>query len=190
MDHVGLLWQTHSASAPSPATCRVDKPEWSSFTSDDIVFVIESAATRRSFRRFLGTPKRRSHFQVKRALLLCGLFILFTFLIRALCLRCWLQLTLSESLQHIPPHPCQAVLRCVGGGGASWGGAYGHGHGAAGTVTGRWMGGASRLGLQHINITPSCSSLCSNTAFVNKICSFTKCLKVRLYSWCSLCKFH
>lgn len=48
---------------------RVDKPEWSSFTSDDIVFVIESAATRRSFRRFLGTPEEQSRAQVKQVLL-------------------------------------------------------------------------------------------------------------------------
>lgn len=47
---------------------RVDEPEWSSFTSDDIVFVIESAATRRSFRRFLGTPEEQSRAQVKQVL--------------------------------------------------------------------------------------------------------------------------
>lgn len=35
-------------------------PEWSSFTRDDIVFVIESAATKRSFRRFLGTPRNQT----------------------------------------------------------------------------------------------------------------------------------
>lgn len=39
-----------------PRAAARDRPECSSFTSDDIVFVIESAATSRSFRRFLGTP--------------------------------------------------------------------------------------------------------------------------------------
>lgn len=46
----------------SKLTVRVvDSPEWSSFTSDDMVFVIESAATNRSFRRFLGTPTKQAH---------------------------------------------------------------------------------------------------------------------------------
>lgn len=40
----------------APRAAARDRPECSSFTSDDIVFVIESAATSRSFRRFLGTP--------------------------------------------------------------------------------------------------------------------------------------
>lgn len=43
----------------------VDSPECSSFTSDDMVFVIESAATNRSFRRFLGTPGKKKDFQIK-----------------------------------------------------------------------------------------------------------------------------
>lgn len=46
-------------------TCGINWPEWSSFTSDDIVFVIESAATNRSFRRFLGTPRKQRHFHIK-----------------------------------------------------------------------------------------------------------------------------
>lgn len=46
-------------------TCGISWPEWSSFTSDDIVFVIESAATKRSFRRFLGTPRKQRHFHIK-----------------------------------------------------------------------------------------------------------------------------
>lgn len=38
-------------------------PEWSSLTSDDTVLVMESAATRRSFLRFLlePGPEERSH---------------------------------------------------------------------------------------------------------------------------------
>lgn len=58
MDHC-RLWD--------PAAAARDRPECSSFTSDDIVFVMESAATSRSFRRFLGTPgggggeRRRGH---------------------------------------------------------------------------------------------------------------------------------
>lgn len=34
-------------------------PEWSSFTRDDMVLVMESAATSRSLRRFLLVPEER-----------------------------------------------------------------------------------------------------------------------------------
>lgn len=56
-------------------------------------------------------------------------------------------LTVSEGLQHVPPHPGKAVLGCVGGGGPSWGGADWHGHGAACPMAGGRVGWASCLGL-------------------------------------------
>lgn len=112
-----------------------------------MVFVIESAATNRSFRRFLGTPVK--HFRIK----------LKTHALPSLTttLSCWCTLTLSKSLEHVPSNPCQAVLRCVSWSGPSRGGAYGHGHGAARTVTGGGMRGASGLGLQHKNTSDSYS---------------------------------
>lgn len=57
------------------------------------------------------------------------------------------RLTLSKGLEHVPSHPRQAVLWCVGWGGPRRGGAYGHGHGAACTVTGGRVRRAARLGL-------------------------------------------
>lgn len=92
------------------------------------MFVIESAATKRSFRRFLGTPRKQTPlFKHARK----GAFQLQEELLR----RCG-SLTLSKGLEHVTPHPRQAVLGRVGRGGASRRGADGHGHGAAGAVAG------------------------------------------------------
>lgn len=63
----------------------------------------------------------------------------------------FLRPTLSKSLEHVPSHPSQAVLRCVGRGGPGRGGAYGHGHGAAGPVTRGGVRGAAGLRLQQKN---------------------------------------
>ena len=112
-----------------------------------MVFVIESAATNRSFRRFLGTPVK--HFRIKLET--------HAFPGLAASLSRWCTLTLSKGLEHVPSNPCQAVLRCVSRSGPSRGGAYGHGHGAARTVTGGGMRGASGLGLKHKNTSESYS---------------------------------
>lgn len=85
------------------------------------------------------------------------LYILREFVMNALCFRRWFRLTLSKGLQHVPSHPCQAVLWCVSWGGPSRGGAYRHGHGAARTVAGGRMRGASGLGLQDKNTHDSYS---------------------------------
>lgn len=70
---------------------------------------------------------------------------------KTLCVRCRCTLTLSKGLQYVPSNPRQTILWCVSWGGPSWGGSYGHGHGAACTVTRGRMRGASRLRLQHTN---------------------------------------
>lgn len=127
----------------APRAAARDRPECSSFTSDDIVFVIESAATSRSFRRFLGTPgggrNGRGHATQQINARRCDWPFFFFCTVRLLIL------TLSEGLQHVSAHPRQAVLGRVSGGGASRGGAYGHRHGASGAVAWRGVRGASGL---------------------------------------------
>jgi len=56
--------------------------------------------------------------------------------------------TLREGLQHVTPHPGQAVLGGVGGRGAGRRGADGHGHRAACPVARGRVGRAARLGLE------------------------------------------
>lgn len=92
---------------------------------------------------------------------------------------CW-SLTLSKSLEHVAPHPRQAVLRRVGRGGASGRGADGHGHGAAGAVAGWGMGGSPGLRLQHKH-NPDLSG--RNTAVLSSLMWSIWSLRWRLKRW-------
>lgn len=136
----GLLWKHVCMCCICCQGKGLNWPECSSFTRDDIVFVIESAATNRSFRRFLGTPGKPTP--------LFKSTYKHAFYFHEELLRRRRSLTLSKSLQHVAPHPRQAVLGRVGRGGAGRRGADGHGHGAAGAVAWWGMGGSSRLRMQ------------------------------------------
>lgn len=90
-------------------------PELSSFTRDDIVLVMESAAMSRSFLRFLLGPWKKRHCACKKKWWSTSRNILDTI---SRMSRCSCD-TLSEGLLYIPSHAHERVLRCVSRGGNS-----------------------------------------------------------------------
>lgn len=113
-------------------------PEWSSLTSDDMVLVMESAATSRSFLKFRLEPDAREEKRAHQLQKLTWSFWLLLLVMIRFSGTDNGSPTLSKSLYDVSSQAHERVLRCLTGCGVAGSWRDGRGHGAAGCVT--WGG--------------------------------------------------